>query len=448
MIDYAASAEGRAMYLVAGQSGTHGMPYRASVSDRPNGMPKGLASLADLDFLDASNPLFHYNRGLFSAGQYLGRSGVQVPQGTFSRRPGVTILTDSGGLQFARGNAEWQGDASREWTLRFAEANGDEAIALDIPTLAIGVHPTFNTFQACLDTSVENARYWLDNRRGNTRFLAVLQGRDRKEATAWLRGAMAAPMDGWAVGGGMRADHVYLAQLFISLQTAGLLGRDRNRVHVLGDSSLVQAVMLSALQKSMRELLQDEDFLITFDTSSPTQMTARGFAYGYANLRPDNFSMTSFKPPSLNELAATDALFPLASSEIARRVTINDLASPSSNRQHGWDTLGNEIVTNHNIESLLRGIRDANSVLEAPEGWQDDSAPTCVIRAYNALRSMWQYPRDPIAHLRRESAAFKRRLALVDKLARGITDPLAVGDHSPTKPKLSVPAVALGLLDV
>ena len=85
-------------------------------------------------------------------------------------------------------------------------------------------------------------------------------------------------------------------------------------------------------------------------------------------------------------------------------MVIGTPVAPSGNRQNGWDTLGNELVTNHNIESLLRGIDDANSVMELPPGYQTDFAPPVLIRAYNALRTMYEFPRDPLGHLARFKA--------------------------------------------
>jgi hypothetical protein len=406
--DYSARAKNRAMYLPAGQSGTHNMAFRNPASVRPLGLPASLTSLADLDFLDRKNPLFTYDRALFSAGQYLSRTSPVVSHGVFSRRPGVTILTDSGGLQYGRNKQPWAGNASREWTLRFAELNGDEAIGLDIPTLAVAEgHPLFNTPEICLATTLDNNRYWLKHRNAETRFLAVLQGRTAAEAQWWYDGAKTTPMDGWAFGGVMRSDYLHLAETMLRLASDGLLAKDRNRIHVLGDSSLTQAVMLSALQHSLRIILQDDDLLITFDTASPSEMAAFGWAYRYARIDQSSFSMVPFKPPSFHANAGHDTPFPVRSSRLGTLMMVGEICSPSGNRQHGWDTLGNEMIINHNIESLLRGIDDANSALELPLGWQDEFAPQPVILAYNALRTMHQYPRDHMGHLLRSRASFK-----------------------------------------
>ncbi len=93
--------------------------------------------------------------------------------------------------------------------------------------------------------------------RGGTRFLNVLQGRDKKEALAWYKAVKWFPAGGWAFGGTMREDFAHLVSMLRLMQKDGLLGPDRNRVHVLGMADLKAAVALSAIQRGMREQLGD-----------------------------------------------------------------------------------------------------------------------------------------------------------------------------------------------
>ena len=205
----------------------------------------------------------------------------------------------------------------------------------------------------------------------------------------------------------MRQDYLHIVEVLLDLQASGFLGKDRNRVHVLGRATLCQAVMLSAIQRSMREILADDEFLITFDTSSPSSIAANGWAYGHAQLREDAFNMAMFKPPSFHTNAGDETPFPVRTSAIADRMVIGDLIAPSSKRQHGTNGVAGSLMTHHNTEALLRGIDEANSVMELPGGWKDNLAPAPIIAAYEALSTFWQYPRDPIAHLRRSAAHFK-----------------------------------------
>lgn len=405
--DYSSRGYNRARYLFAGQASGHLTPYRAASSLRPNGLPSGLSSPSDLDFMDRTNPFFFTDRALHSAGQYIERM-TPLATGTFSRRPGNIILFDSGGLQFGRNPALWQGDLSRDWALRFLEAHADEAITLDVPTRVITPNcPPFDSFKAALAVTVDNNRYFARHRTASVRFLSVLQGETSADAFSWYSAVKGQPFEGWAFGGSLRKDYVHVVGMVLRLIADGLLGPDRNRLHFLGVSSLSHAVMLSALQISLRSHLADDAFQITFDTSTPSTLMMAGKMFGYADLSPTSFTMSIFAPPSDHVHAGWPSPFPVKSSRISEGLLVSDLCTPVATRQHGWDVLGQEIVINHNVESLLRGIDDANSIMELPSAWAVAHAPIHVIRAYRAIRAMFEYP-DPLSHIRRSKADFAK----------------------------------------
>ena len=231
------------------------------------------------------------------------------------------------------------------------------------------------------------------------RLLSVLQGETSADALTWYHAVKQQPFEGWAFGGSLRTDYIHIVSMIQRLIADGLLGRTRGRLHFLGVSSLSHAVMLSALQIALRTHLADDEFLITFDTSTPSTLMSTGQMLGYANLSPLTFTMSVFAPPSRHIHATWPSPFPVKSSRISEKVLISELCDPAPTRQHGWDTLGNEIVTNHNIESLLRGIDDANSVMELPSAWAADHAPAHIIRAYRALKTMFTHS-DPLAHVK------------------------------------------------
>ena len=405
--DYSSRGQNRARYLFAGQSSSHATPYRAAGGLRPNGLPPSLSSPLDLDFMDPANPFFFTDRALHSAGQYIGRTSP-LATGTFSRRPGNTILFDSGGLQFGRNPALWRGNASRDWALRFLEAHADEAITLDVPTRVITPGtPPFNSFAAALTTTLDNNRYFARHRVAPVRFLSVLQGETTTDALTWYDAVKAQPFEGWAFGGSLRKDYIHIVGMVLRLIADGLLGEERNRLHFLGVSSLSHAVMLSALQIALRAHLADDAFQITFDTSTPSTLTSNGQMFGYADLSPTSFTMSVFAPPSGHVHADWSSPFPVKSSRISEGLLVSDLCFPAATRQHGWDMLGVEIVNNHNVESLLRGIDDANSVMELPSAWAMAHSPLHVIRAYRALRTMFSHA-DPLAHVRQYRTDFAK----------------------------------------
>lgn len=403
--DFSSRGTNRARYLFAGQTSTHRTPYRAADALRVGGLPAWLNGPTDLDYMDAANPFFFNDRALHSAGQYIGQV-KPLGTGTFSRRAGNTVLFDSGGLQFGRDPTRWEGNTSRAWALSFLEAHADEAITLDVPTRVItpGM-PPFDSFGTALVTTVDNNRYFARHRSGGVRFLSVLQGETSADAIAWYNAVKVQPFEGWAFGGSLRVDYVHVVAMLLRLIADGFLTPERNRLHFLGVGTLTHAVMLSAIQQALREHLGDDRLLITFDTSSPSHLATNGLIFGYPNITPTSFAMSMLKPPADPVHQDWRTPFPVTSSRIAERLLVGDLCVPATTRQSGWDALGHEIVVNHNHESLLRGIDDANSIVEMPSAWSSALAPDHIIKAHRALRTMFSYA-DPLAHVRRQSAHF------------------------------------------
>jgi len=321
-----------------------------------------------------------------------------VRKGTFSRGPGKTILCDSGGLQFGRDPSKWCGDETRDWAHRFLVANADEAITLDIPTRTVKPGSPFDSFRAALQTTVDSNAYFAKHRFGTTRFLSVLQGENAVEALTWYEAITTQPFEGWAFGGEMRKNYPHVVGIILRLINDGLLGKERNRLHFLGKSSLTNAVMLSALQKALSEKLGDPDFLITFDTSTPSQVSSTGQLFGYADLSPTSFTVRAYSPPTENAHADQHTPLPMTSSRISERLLVSDLIEPASTRQHGWDGLGNVFAIHHNIDALLRAIDDANAVMEMPSYLGMQFAPPGVIACYRALRTMFGQA-DPLRHV-------------------------------------------------
>lgn len=404
--DYSARLKNRAQYTPAVQSGSHYMPYRDPSTIRGGNLPSYIGTPKALDWLDPSNRFFSSDRALFSAGQFIGGN---VRSGMCSNRPGTTILCDSGGLQYGLGRDPWRGNASRAWTLNFLETNADEAISLDIPTVAISRGPAvFNSFAACLQTTLANNAFFHQHRTTDLRVLSVLQGTTSAEAVTWYDAVKVQPFEGWAFAGALRRDYRHMAGMVVRLLTDGLLGASRNRIHVLGVSKLTDAVMLSAFQRALREHLSDDALQITYDTSSPWKMAMSGQAYGYGRFNAAQFDIASFAPPSGHVHAGSGYRFPVASSRLGEQLIVGDLCVAASTRQHGWDTFGNELIVNHNIESMFRAIEDANSIVELPTAFAASLAPPHVIRSYNAIRTMFQFP-NALTHL----ARFKSDLALL-----------------------------------
>jgi hypothetical protein len=192
-----------------------------------------------------------------------------------------------------------------------------------------------------------------------------------------------------------------------------MLTPERNRIHVLGLSNLVHAVMLSAMQRGLREWLDDDGLQITFDTSSPSRSMGVGQIYGYARTTPDqgqegqsgfvegSFNLPAFKPPSDVVHRSNRAPFPITSSRISEHLTNAELCAVTTMaRRSGWDGLANQIIVNHNLDSTLRAIDDANSIMEQPSVYATAMAPARVVRCYNAILDAFTiYAPNPGQHI-------------------------------------------------
>lgn len=393
---------GRAVYLYAGQSNTSRL---STMPVSPSRLPGWMGSPSDLDFLDSGNPFFDVDRALYSVGQNLHGS---LSPGMFTKgRAGVTITGDSGGFQFIGDPSKWLGNTTRAWVLDALERFTDEAMTLDIPTGAIRTGSPWPDFDAALDCTVESLSFFDARRSTDLRLLNVLQGRNAKEADRWYEAVKWFPAGGWAFGGVMREDFRHIVKMLVRMHDEKLLGPQRNRVHVLGMGDLSAAVLLTAIQRGMRARLDDPDFLITFDTSSPSTMTANRLAYGHPQLSPARVGMTQFTPPTAIRPGYGSSLWPVRSSAIGNVMRMDDLlvAKPGSIAQSAWDGLSEAMVVNHNVHSLLSGIEQANRVLELHPDDAKQLAPAALVECYHALMTAC-VKADPVSYLRHFAADF------------------------------------------
>jgi hypothetical protein len=387
----------RARYLYAGQDGTGAVPLLDQSAFAANRVPTWLRDLGDLDFLDRANPYFHTDRALFSFGPFIGGS---VPRTMFAKGSGHTILGDSGGFQFIKRPHLFTGDGTRSWVLTTLEHETDEAMTLDIPTAAIGNDPRWMDFDAALAVSLDSLRFFDKHRAGNTRFLNVLQGRDRREAQRWYEAVKWFPAGGWAFGGDMRRDWSHVVAMLRRIASDGLLGKERNRVHVLGVGDLTGGVLLSAIQRGMQEWLSDDSFLITFDASSPSYLGGKRRAYGSPRFNGNSFTIEAWSPPTLRRARHGGAPWPFAQTAIGAQMTMDDLCldKPGLART-AWDRLSEALIVHHNINSLLLALNSANAIMELHPDDAEGLAPAWLIDSYQALREACLQA-NPEAYLR------------------------------------------------
>jgi len=404
---YDQRTSGRAIYAIALQDGNATFPFRSSAGISGSQLPSLLTCAGDLNFLDHQNPLFSTDYVLVSAGQYLGKRTPDAAIFKGVDRANVTVLGDSGGFQFITGKHPFLGDQTRNWSLRWLEEHTHVAMTLDIPTRAIGQSSSqFQTFDACLSTTLENLEYFDRHRTpGAVEFLNVLQGRDRREADRWFEAVKAFEFEGWAFAGALRLDMYEVCRRVIMLVEQGLLGGSRKRIHVLGTARLEIAVMLTALQVALRKHLDDSEITITFDSSSPSICAANWSAYtdpAFSGGKDGAFRLQQARLPATHHYNGSRLRFP-APGIIGARLTLGDVcpgSSATSQSARGPFTL--PLLTNHNLERLLDAMERANAIMDLQPIDAEKFAPLWLVQSVQHIRGLFDGdPKVALGHAKR-----------------------------------------------
>ena len=211
------------------------------------------------------------------------------------------------------------------------------------------------TVQQLIDLSVDNLRYFSDNRgRGNTstKFLSVLQDIGNGTGDAWYDAVKSFDFEGWSLGG-------EVGGMLASLQWLKRLLNDHNLdksewVHLLMKSPPVNSVVYTAAQRSLRKLLGRDDFTISFDSSSPFQMAGKQRSLALLpNLTSNRgtWKIGSFSMPQDIRIARKEkhADFALAP-PLEKYVCAYDLyAHEIDDSDFFTDTWSEQILANHNL---------------------------------------------------------------------------------------------------
>lgn len=313
--------------------------------------PAGLTGGA-LNILDPASPVFA-PWSLLSWGQFI-RSPAGVPPGIVgSRDRSLTkLISDSGGYQFIGKPDLYQRNSTVFRYLGWLDSHADVAVAMDIPTRAIG-KGRWTTFDECLDDTSQNLRDMAGRRRNrDVLILNVLQGRDWAECLRWYEAVKVFPFEGWAFGDESR-DLQIMLRLVARMVKDGKLGR---HLHVLGTSSLQRAVELTALKRALKA--KGHEVEVTFDTATPSIMAANGLIFTGA--RWGNFTSSQVNLPLDPALSGSALSFPASGTVVGSRAVMGDVLARVGLAQSGLDSTGHALLVHHNVEQLLRNIEEAN----------------------------------------------------------------------------------------
>ena len=362
----------------------------------PDGFDQGLDGC---DFLK-QDAYYHYKWGLYSAGHAQLDLSKCVSYDNMVQgrdRNNTFILGDSGGFQIIGGviKCDWPNfkndDSLRHTILNWLEHTADYSMILDIPTMAASEpyksRTGIQTFEQCLDYTMHNCEWFLKHRQGKTKYLNVLQGRNKWEADTWFEAVKHYDFEGWAFAGNTKADVNIMLHHLLKMRDEKLLEKgERDLIHFLGTSKLDWAVVLTAVKRALREHV-NSDIEVMFDCASPFIATAKGQMYTQHVHSNTRFGYVMENAVDNKALSNSKIRFPWTS-PIADRLTMGDICwyAPGMLNKIGkegktsWDSLTYFLLMAHNVYQHIESVQRANELT--------DSANVCTDLNYKHWRKL------------------------------------------------------------
>lgn len=319
------------------------------------------------------NNIINYPYILFSA-HYNLQYNVEKSYGVDLKKS--LVLGDSGGFQIATGKMEYT-DELREKIFLWLENNTTYAIQLDLPPHVSCNNVYTGLFDERMKKSIENFKYFADNKMGKTKFLNVLHGREISLIQKWYDNIKCFNNDfdgGWAVGSAALSTYNILLSLAFLLQNNEFDRLDKRYretkikqlVHILGLSKSKDIIFLTYFAKKLNEINLN-NIIITYDSSTPQTSGVRGgYMYSWTN---EGFKWMKFSNQIKFEKNINyDAKLP-CSCPICRTLTLKDLYAPSKKIQDALGPLYYGYICMHNFIKILEFKRfiqksfDSNSQL-------------------------------------------------------------------------------------
>ncbi len=354
--------------------------------------------LRDLDYLNPKSKLWHYKYGLYSVGQFndLGPKADSVTQRDKSLDANgeskTTILGDSGGYQIGIGSFKgvehlkkikdpqklcdaWRGCGNvRDDVVNWLCTNADYAMTIDMPLWVLIAQNTTSPFRVCsreqlTQLTVENLEHIKQNKHGKTKWLNVLQGTTQDDIDYWWQRVKKYKFDGWALAGnvGWRGGLDFVMYNILLMRDEGAFEDGLDWLHVLGVSQPTWAVMLTAIQYSLREKCNPK-LRISYDSASPFQTVGRtrklmrypkftkDFSTWVMTAQPNPFSSTYAD-------GGKSFHFPF-SSPIGDRLLLEHLNVRSGEFQNTPnDSVTDLLLMNHTLYVYVRAFLEANEMV-------------------------------------------------------------------------------------
>lgn len=344
------------------------------------------------DFLKTNGETYYdYKWGLYSAGHAqlnLDKTDKDDNMIQARDRENTFILGDSGGFQIIGGviKCDWDhfktDDSLRKTIMGWLEHTADYSMILDIPTMAASSPFKEKTgikdFNQCLDYTLHNADWFARNRTWNTKYMNVLQGRNRAEAEAWFEAVKHLPFEGWAFGGNTKMDLNIMLRHLIKMRDQKLLEQgERDLIHFLGLGKYDWGCAFTAIKRALRETV-NPDIEVMYDAASAFIVTAMGQIYTQHSHKNDKFAYVTERAMDDKRLAGTDIRFPWGS-PVGDRLTQGDINvyRPGDVNKNGketktaWDSFSYHLLMSHNVYQQIEGGQRANALCDAANATLD-----------------------------------------------------------------------------
>ena len=367
--------------------------------------------MSDLDFLNPKSKLWHYKYALYSAGQFNDASPKACCVSNRDKENTI-ILGDSGGYQIGKGTLKgtehfkkaksalavcemWRDSKDvRKRIVHWLEANSDYAMTIDMPLWARTEANKNTPFHKCsveqlIELSVENLEYIKRYSNGSTKWLNVLQGETAKDTKQWWDAVKKYKLSGWAFGGnvGVAGGLGRMLECVLTMRDDNGFDEGLDWAHVLGVSQPTWAVLLTAIQSSLRKKCRNPKLRFSYDSASPFQAAGiRQQVVRYPKFTKDigSWVMSAHEAP-VNPIYAgkkgAQYRFPYPS-PIGDLLTLNHLNVRGGEFQRGaYDTVSNHILTNHNVWVYVRSFLEANELAFMHSSEADKAVPQKLIDA-------------------------------------------------------------------
>lgn len=326
-------------------------------------LPKGLPANA-LNFLDPANrDFFHISHVMSSAGQALKQPRDCII--TQRDRNATRLIADSGGWQIAADKGRIDPYKERGNILRWMERHADYAMTLDVPTGPVGKRSyRYTSFRDCLDHTLNHLDFFRRERKaGELKLLNVLQGNNRADADTWYDTVKGFCFEGFAFAGPLRRDMYEVCRRIIRMADEEQL-QDKVWIHFLGTADLETAVLLTALQRAINARITDK-LRISFDTSTPFSMLARGATYTLPKLSEKSMTMGEATIIKSHHNAGNPLPWPWPS-PLGNKMTLADVCLDRGDTvDTAHDTLSNHLVAHHSLSALCWAVALVNRVFNA-----------------------------------------------------------------------------------